>query len=454
MSEVTIPIPDGIDEWGKILITSLNSVFNGIVKVFRDDFGKLSAEVATVKTELLQNSKCSNDKAEEAIAVSNETAQIVEGVRSELAELKRELTVAREVISDNRTEMTTLRNEVVELKRERARVKQQTNLQEVYSRRDNLTIRGIPELQQGDNTSCDQLLRNFFVGSMSMNKEEVDAMRFVRVHRIGKPLTQVQNRTLAPPRSIIVRFNDYRDRQKVWECRKNLGNTKYSVNENFPKSVEYNRRKLYPIYKLAKRSEALREKVTLKNDVLTVDNEKFTVDTINKLPDQLHPRQLCYKTDDNTYAFGGLYSEYCSFSNWKLVKFTYNNKPFTSSEQAYFYTMALKSKDFNTADKIITTTSPREIKLLGKNIKGFNVHSWNKNKGEVMLDILRCKFSQNADLKQDLINTGDKKLVESGRSAYYAAGLSLMDKNILDSAKYTGKNKLGEFLQTIRQELK
>ena len=241
-----------------------------------------------------------------------------------------------------------------------------------------------------------------------MNKEEVDVVRFVRVHRIGKPLTQAQNKTPPPTRSIIVRFNDYRDRQKVWECRKNLGKTKYSVNENFPQSVEYNRRKLYPIYKLAKRSEALREKVTLKNDVLTVDNEKFTVGTINNLPDQLHPRQLCYKSDDNTYAFSGLYSEYCSFSNWKLVKFTYNNKQFTSSEQAYSYTMALKSKDFNTADKIITTTSPREMKLPGKHIKGFNVHSWNKNKGEVMLDILRCKFSQNVDLKQDLINTGGK----------------------------------------------
>ena len=78
MSEVTIPIRDGIDDWGKILITSLNSVFNGIVNVFRDDFGKLSAEVATIKSELMQNS--SNDKAEEAPAVSNETAQIVENV--------------------------------------------------------------------------------------------------------------------------------------------------------------------------------------------------------------------------------------------------------------------------------------------------------------------------------------------------------------------------------------
>ena len=97
----------------------------------------------------------------------------------------------------------------------------------------------------------------------------------------------------------------------------------------------------------------------------------------------------------------------------------------------------------NSADKIITTTSPREIKQLGKIIKGFNVHSWNKIKGDVMLEFLRCNFNQNADLKQDLINTGDKKLVESGRSAYYAAGLSLLD--ILDSTKYTGKNKLGDF---------
>ena len=128
---------------------------------------------------------------------------------------------------------------------------------------------GIPEVQHDDKTTCDQLVRNFFIETMSVKKEDVDAMRCVRVHRIGKPLTQVQSKNTPPPRSIIVRFNDYSDRQKVWECRKNLGHTKYSVNENFPQSVEYNRRKLYPIYKLAKKSEALQEKVTLKNDVLT-----------------------------------------------------------------------------------------------------------------------------------------------------------------------------------------
>ena len=41
-----------------------------------------------------------------------------------------------------------------------------------------------------------------------MIKEEVDAMILVRVHRNGKPLTQVHNRIPSPPSSIIVRFND------------------------------------------------------------------------------------------------------------------------------------------------------------------------------------------------------------------------------------------------------
>ena len=49
---------------------------------------------------------------------------------------------------------------------------------------------------------------NIFIRTMSMIKEEVDAMILVRVHRNGKPLTQVHNGTPSPPSSIIVRFND------------------------------------------------------------------------------------------------------------------------------------------------------------------------------------------------------------------------------------------------------
>ena len=40
---------------------------------------------------------------------------------------------------------------------------------------------GIPEVQHDDKTTCDQLVGNFFIETMSVKKEDVDAMRFVRV---------------------------------------------------------------------------------------------------------------------------------------------------------------------------------------------------------------------------------------------------------------------------------
>ena len=147
-------MPDGNDDWGKILITSLNSVFSGVVKVIREDINKLSGEVVTFKTELLQLVNSANDKAQEALANSNKTAQIVENFREELTGIRRELTVDREVINDNRKEIEI--NENVDLKRESVRVKQQTNMQEAYSWRDNLTIRGILEVQHDDKTTCNQ----------------------------------------------------------------------------------------------------------------------------------------------------------------------------------------------------------------------------------------------------------------------------------------------------------
>ena len=54
-------------EWGNTLITSLNNVFNGIVTEIRDDNSKVSAELSTFKTELLQSTKCVNDKTQQVI---------------------------------------------------------------------------------------------------------------------------------------------------------------------------------------------------------------------------------------------------------------------------------------------------------------------------------------------------------------------------------------------------
>lgn len=425
-SNFTIEIPNNIDDWGRTLITSLNKVFSGIVNVIHGDTRKLSTEFADFKNDILHKTKDAADLA----------AQAMEGV-----------TRHDQAIQNIQRELIILKHNNIRLHDENLKLKQQTNMNEAYSRRKNLVIRGIPELNDDVDTTSDDLSRKFFIEQMKIENNKVDQMRFVCTHRMGK-------RAQFYPRPIIVRFCEFSDRQCVWEARKNLGSTQFSINENYPQEVEYNRRKLYPLYKLAKSTVTYRGKVSLRGDVLVINSKDYTVDTIGNLPDEIHPRHLCYKSDNNTFAFGGLYSEYCNYSNWKTVNFTYDNTQFTSSEQAYMHTKAIKSNDTESAVKILGTDSPKEVKRLGGEVSGLNVHSWNKIKGDIMLDILRCKFGQNPNLKQELLDSGNKKMIESGNSAYYSAGLPLTNKHILDFNKHTGKNKLGEFLQTIRAEFR
>lgn len=61
-----------------------------------------------------------------------------------------------------------------------------------------------------------------------------------------------------------------------------------------------------------------------------------------------------------------------------------------------------------------------------------------------MLEALRAKFSQHSELKELLLSTGDAKLVEHTRSDSYWA----------DGGDGSEKNRLGQLLMQVRQELR
>ena len=63
---------------------------------------------------------------------------------------------------------------------------------------------------------------------------------------------------------------------------------------------------------------------------------------------------------------------------------------------------------------------------------------------QVMLDALRAKFSQHAELRETLLGTGDAELVEHTRNDSYWA----------DDGDGSGKNMLGKLLEQVRAELK
>ena len=120
----------------------------------------------------------------------------------------------------------------------------------------------------------------------------------------------------------------------VRAARTKLNDNTLTISENFCGGTEFNRRKLYPIYRTAKRMEQYKNKVSLVEDTLIVNSKSYDVDTIDDLPDDLHPKNRCEKSNAQCLVFGGMYSEYSKYSNWSHSKFTFKGKHFCAWNKA------------------------------------------------------------------------------------------------------------------------
>ena len=103
----------------------------------------------------------------------------------------------------------------------------------------------------------------------------------------------------------------------------------------------------------------------------------------------------------------GFFDEYRYLSNFHLCEVLFEGVLYPSSENAY---MAAKTTDLESR-KQFETIKPREAKELGMKIKLRD--NWDQIKFQVMYDILLDKFTRNSDLRQELLDTGDKFLEET-----------------------------------------
>lgn len=110
--------------------------------------------------------------------------------------------------------------------------------------------------------------------------------------------------------------------------------------------------------------------------------------------------------------------------------------------------------DIASATKIVNTSDPKEQKALGRLVNGFNEAVWNQHKLDIMVKGLLLKFGQNESLKQQLLATGDKILVEgSPHDKIWGVGLHYSDELILSEKTWRGQNLLGKALMEVRIRL-
>jgi ribA/ribD-fused uncharacterized protein len=71
-----------------------------------------------------------------------------------------------------------------------------------------------------------------------------------------------------------------------------------------------------------------------------------------------------------------------------------------------------------------------------------------------MYEVNKCKYSQNKELKDELLKTKNLILVEvNPRDRIWGIGLGADDDRILNTNSWKGKNLLGKVLMQVRKEL-
>lgn len=141
-------------------------------------------------------------------------------------------------------------------------------------------------------------------------------------------------------------------------------------------------------------------------------------------------------------------------SNWYISPFIMDGIDFSSLEKYMMYMKAIVFRDTTTAQKILNSDNPYEIKALGRLVCGYDEHYWNGVRQIIVYEGLRAKFEQNPDLSNRLKATGNALLAECAlKDRIWGIGLTMNDPKRFDPTKWNGTNLLGYALMMAREKI-
>lgn len=144
------------------------------------------------------------------------------------------------------------------------------------------------------------------------------------------------------------------------------------------------------------------------------------------------------------------------FSQW------WDQHPFVSEGNTYrsaeHYMMAGKALLFGDEEKhqeILNCNSPAEAKKLGREVRNFDQEKWVAARCEIVVKGNELKFSQHPELKDYLLGTQSRVIVEaSPRDRIWGIGMGRNHEFASFPEKWRGENLLGFCLMEVRDQLK
>lgn len=138
------------------------------------------------------------------------------------------------------------------------------------------------------------------------------------------------------------------------------------------------------------------------------------------------------------YGTGG---EYGGFSNFSPHPIALKGKTWPTSEH---YFQAQKFAGTPDEDEVRLARSPMIAARMGRSRKRPLRKDWESVKDAIMHEAVLAKFTRHADLRELLLATGDATIVEHTKNDAYWG----------DGGDGRGKNRLGQILMEVREELR
>jgi len=142
-------------------------------------------------------------------------------------------------------------------------------------------------------------------------------------------------------------------------------------------------------------------------------------------------------------------------SQWYKRDFRREGVIYNCCEQYMMAEKARLFKDEEALKKIMSSDSPAFQKRTGRQVKNYDDEKWQSISRYVVFIANMAKFLQNPDLKEKLLSTGTKCLVEaSPYDALWGIALGPWDDAVLDEENWKGENWLGQELRAVREQVR
>lgn len=363
------------------------------------------------------------------IASVNFQNDFVETINSKMNELSE-----RERIRDQKIEEMAF--EVMETKASLRSVHKETRENTLELKSKNLVINGIPETK--DENAITTVVK--FLKNIDPN---FSAEKLENAYRLGQAGGK-------GTRSMLVKFKDPIAKQNIMRKKSALKSKKECdkiyCNDDLPDETRKHRQKLRIIAKHA--NSIGYQNTCVRGNGLWHEGKLYRENELTLLPEYLRMESI--RTRDIGHGHGiGFFGKESFLSNHHPARISMNEHRFLNSEQAFFYYKSVVCGQEITGQEIKKMMDPSEIKKLGEKIP--TCDEWEQKKLKVMKSILVRKFEQNKDLREKLINTGTKPLLECTTDLFWGTGRVIYSQNWNDCTEYPGQNNLGKILESIRE---